>query len=98
MVRAFRQPPIKSTVAPGFAANGMSRWSRSAASRGDWTPRTPRKRAQPRALILKTEDEVAALRKQLRTASESERDRLMKFLSIKMKFLDRLHSEIRSVP
>jgi len=80
---------------PGYAGNGLSKYSRANARRNtDWTPRLPRKRAQPRALIITTEDQVAALRKRLRTCSTTERDKIMKAIDIKMRFLDRLNLEI----
>lgn len=74
----------------------MSRWTRTNAARPpNWTPRE-RKRAQPRALIITTEDQLVGLRKQLRTASAADRDRLVKSVQIKMQFLDRLYAEIGS--
>jgi len=87
--------PIPDTVAPGFSGNGLSKWSRANASRApDWTPRLRGKRAQPRALILKTEDQLVTLRKQLRTCSPTARDKLVKSIQIKQRFIDRLSAEI----
>jgi len=82
--------------ATGYSGTGMSRWTRTNAARSvNWTPRE-RKRAQPRALIPQTEEQVAALRKELRTCSPTQRDALMKSITIKMKFLDRLYAELES--
>jgi len=83
------------TAAPGFSGNGLSKFTRASASRSpDWVPRLPRKRAQAPALIIKTEDQLVGLRKQLRTCGTTERDKLVKSITIKMQFLDRLYAEI----
>lgn len=94
MSHVSRPTGIDRTVAPGYACNGMSRWTRTNASRSpNWTPR-PTRRAQPRALILKTEDELVALRRRLKIAGPTQRDKLMRAVMIKQKFVDRLQAEL----
>jgi hypothetical protein len=93
MARILQRPTKPETVAIGYAGSGLSRWSRSAASRMNWTPRE-RKRSQPKALLIEATDALAVLRKQLRTVSPTERGKLVRSIMIKQKFADRLLVEI----
>ena len=86
---------IPDTAAPGLSGTGLSQYTRAAASRSpDWVPRLPRKRSQPVALIIKTDDQLVTLRKQLRTCREAERVKIVQSIQIKQRFIDRLYAEI----